>query len=716
MQSSLFSPRWYRISGLRPQLRAQVELRRQDQRGTAWFLLIDESCDDVRRLNRAAYEFIGRCDGTQTVQQIWDQLLNERPEETMGQDDVVQLLAALHDRGLIAFDTTPDIEAIFHSRERKRTRKRLQGVNPLAFRLALGDPSKLLARLAGLGAHVFSARAFWLWSVAMLVGATVATLHASELFAHGARLLASPGTLFLTWAMYPLIKAVHELAHGLAVQRWGGQVRQAGLTLLLLTPVPFVNASAADAFRHRHQRAIVSAAGIMAELAVAALALFLWLIVQPGRVQDLALLAMLIGAVSTVLVNGNPLLRFDGYYLLCDLLDLRNLGIRSATCWSQLLSRRMLGATPPRPLETLPGERPWLLAYAPLATFYRCALALGIGLWIGSHSALFGALVGGFMLVTSVGRPALAALRAVVAGGAGGSGSRRRPLRRGIAVAVGLIALVAALPLPFSTLAQGVVWLPERAQLRAGTDGIIAAFAVESGQLVTAGTLIATLADERLAVEHAALLADATDLEVSMFQAITSDPDKVPALREKLAYSRAEAARNTERLAQLQVRAQADGMLVIPRQPDQLGSFRKKGELIGHLVTGDPLTVRIALPQEQADLVRSGPRQVGVRLAEEGYRLRSGAITRDMDGAVARLPSAALGDRHGGDIAVDGDDKDGLTTRQPVVLMDVEVASVRSDRVGARALVRFDHGTLPLAQQMLRKLQQLVLQHFNPAG
>lgn len=704
----LFSPRWYRVANLRPQLRAQVELRRQDQRGVAWYLLIDEAADEVRRVNHAAYEFIGRCDGTQTVHAIWEQLLAACPEEAMSQHDAMRLLVSLHERGLVAFDATPDVEAMFRARDTRRDKKRLMTVNPLAFKLVLGDPSRLLERLAPLGARLFTAAGFWLWLAALLVGGVTALLHAGELSAHTVRLMASPGYLFLTWLMYPLIKAVHELAHGLAVQRWGVPVRQAGVTLLMLTPVPFVNASAADALRQRHQRAIVSAAGIMAELAIALVALAVWCAVQPGLVQDLALLAMLIGAVSTVLVNANPLMRFDGYFLFCDLLDLRNLGARSGSWWKQWLARCALGTRPSNPLCPLPGERLWLIAYAPLATAYRVVLSLGIGLWAGGHSALIGALLGLCLFYTLVAKPALAALQAI------GASGTPRALWRGSAVAAALLVGVAILPVPFSTLAQGVVWLPDHAQLRAGGDGFVTRYVVRDGQAVKRGDLIATLADERLAVAQAALLADATDLEVTLFKAMTGDPDTVPALREKLAYSRAEAARNAERLAQLELRALADGMLVMPHQADQLGSFHKKGDLLGYLLTGEALTVRVALPQDQAALVHGATREVGVRLAEEGYRPRAGRVQRDLDGAVARLPSAALGDRSGGEIAIDGSDKDGVTTLRPVVLMDIEVAAARSERIGARAWVRFDHGTLPIAQQAVRKLQQLVLQHFNP--
>ncbi len=738
MTEPLFSPRWYRVSTLRPQLRTQVELRRQDQRGVAWFLLVDTTSDDVRRLNRLGYEFVGRCDGSQTVQQVWDSLLAAHPEEAMTQDEVVRLLIALHERGLIEFDVAPDVESIFRNRAVQRRRQRVRGINPLGFRLPMTDPSALIERLAPLARVLFCGPALVLWAMAMLFTALAAALHWGELWAHGERLLASPRYLFLSWLLYPFIKLLHELAHALAVRRWGATVRQAGISLMVLTPVPFVNASAADAFRHRHQRAIVSAAGIMAELAVAACAMAVWGVVQPGLLRDLALLTMLIGAASTVLVNGNPLMRFDGYFFLCDVLDLRNLSVRSGRWWAEHLSR-LLGSPVPAALEALPGERKWLIAYAPLATVYRLALALGIGLWVGSHSALAGAALGGFMLYDSVLRPMAGGLRSLALAG------RSRVLWRGGALAACLLALVALVPAPFSTQAQGVVWPPEQAQLRIEVNGFIDSFAAADGQRVQAGDLIATLRDERLDVELASLAADAIDLEVAMFQAISADPEKVPALREKLAFSHAEAARNQDKRARLQVRAQADGVLVLPRQADHLGSYRKKGELLGYLLTDAPLTVRVALPQEQAELVRHHAdivahaavadagavaglaagtpatrelqgAMIGVRFAEEGWRPRHGRLRRDAGGAVTQLPSAALGQPGGGDIAVDPADKDGLTPQVPVVLLDVEVAQVRSARIGARAQVRFDHGSMSIARQTVRALQQLLLQHVNPVS
>jgi len=142
-----------------------------------------------------------------------------------------------------------------------------------------------------------------------------------------------------------------------------------GVTLLFFTPAPYVDASAANAFRDRWHRAAVSAAGIMVELGLAAAALWVWLEVEPGPLSDFAFVVLFLCGASSLLFNGNPLLRFDGYHLLCDLLEMPNLAVRSQAYWTHLMLR-LLGGTDGAPApEMARGEHKWLLLYAPHRSF-----------------------------------------------------------------------------------------------------------------------------------------------------------------------------------------------------------------------------------------------------------------------------------------------------------------------------------------------------------
>jgi putative peptide zinc metalloprotease protein len=611
------------------------------------------------------------------------------------------------------------VEALFLQQDRRRRRRRRGGVNPMAFRLALGDPSRLLAPFTRFVPALFSGWACAVWLLAVVGAAGAAALHWHELRPYGEMVLRSPGYILTGWLMYPFIKAVHEAAHALAIQHYGMQARQAGLTLIMLNPVPFIDASAAESLRDRYQRAVVSAAGIMAELFIASCAMLVWLAVQPGTLRDLAFIAMLIGGLSTLLTNGNPLLRYDGYYLLCDLLDLRNLATRSGRYWADGAARVLFGIRQPVPLAPLPGERFWLVVYAPLSWVYRFGLSIAVGLWLGGFSALLGLLTGTLMLGANVGLPLWRMGAALLRAGADEANRRHMALRASV-VCAALVGLVFFLPLPFRTQAEGVVWLPEQAQVRAETDGFVVALKARDGQRVAAGELIAVLEDQILFAQRASLASDVTETDVRLFRAIDKAPEEAPDLRERLAYSQAELARVNEKLRQREVRAPTAGVLVLPREEELVGQFKKRGQRIAYLLTDAPTVVRVALPQQDADLVRqrvgTGADGVEVRLADTLTVVHAAHVSHTVPGAVAKLPSAALGDYAGGRIATDPADRDGLTPRRPVVVVDVELPLSAGARFGARAFVRFDHGREPIAAQGLRSLRQLLLGNFNPAG
>ncbi|HPP46179.1 MAG TPA: peptidase M50, partial [Accumulibacter sp.] len=263
MSGSLFSEQWYRVAGMKPRLRAQVKVQRQRWRDQLWYILSDDATGRHHRINDAAYQLIGRCDGRQTVQQVWDVVLEALGDSAPTQDEVIDLLARLYDGELLQFDRTPEVDVLF-LRQSERTFSRQKAmVNPLSFRLPLGDPTRWLARLQPLGDILFRPFVFWLWLVAVLLAAIAALTHWDSLQNHATLHLLTPRYLALSWICFPLIKTLHEIGHGLAVRHWSGEVHEFGVSLLVLVPAPYVDATAASAFLGRSERVLVSASGIM---------------------------------------------------------------------------------------------------------------------------------------------------------------------------------------------------------------------------------------------------------------------------------------------------------------------------------------------------------------------------------------------------------------------------------------------------------------------
>ena len=267
------------------------------------------------------------------------------------------------------------------------------------------------------------------------------------------------------------------------MKAWGGEVRETGVSIMMLVPVPFVDPSAASAFPEKHRRAAVGAAGMMVELFIAALATFVWLNVENGFVRDLAFVAMVIGGMSTVLFNGNPLLRFDGYYVLSDLLDVPNLGPRSNAYVAYLAQRYLLKIESAVSPVTARGEPSLLLAYGVLAFGYRWFIAGLIVFWCGSYSFWLGVLAGVMVGFTMVVKP-VAKLVEFLRTSPLLSRSRSRSYAVAGGAAAAVVVLLFVVPVPFSTTAEGVVWLPEQARVRAESGGFVVEVLAADGQAV----------------------------------------------------------------------------------------------------------------------------------------------------------------------------------------------------------------------------------------
>ena len=711
---SLFSPNWFRVAELHPQLGGHVQVRRQPSRDALWYVFTDTASGRQHRLNDIAYQFVGRCNGRHSTQTIWEAMLQKLGDHAPSQEEIIQLIGQLSEGGMLQVDKLSDVEALFERHEERASKQRRSAMNPLSFRINLFNPENLLRRFDGVAQQIFRPWVLGLWAAIVGLALIGGFAHWTELRAHAATYLLTPRYLILMWLCFPLIKAVHELAHGLAVRRWGGEVTQMGITLLVLIPAPFVDASAASAFRSTYQRVMVSAAGIMAELLIAAFALFVWLNIEPGLLRDIAFIFAFIGSVSTVLFNGNPLLRFDGYYVLSDALNLPNLAPRSNRYWVYIAQRYLLnlpGAQSPEPAR---GERFWLLLYAPLSWLYKIFIGVLISFWIASKVFFLGIAAGLFLLYSTLAQPLHKVLRFVFFSPVLGTQRlRARLITAGIAALTVLLAGI--MPMPSKTVAEGVVWLPERAQLRAETGGFVVSVAAHDGELVKPGQLVAVLDDPTLEARRRELQGKLDGLRAEHYQSFLSDPFKAKNADEAMQRTERELARAEQRLSQLEVRAQIAGKLVMPRQQDLPGSFIKQGSLLGYVFSPEIVRVRAVVDEHDIALVRERTQGVEVLLADDPAHALTAGLTRETPAATQTLPSPALGDRAGGSRITDPADKDGTKTLEPVFLVDLTLPPNATQRVGGRAWVHFDHGTEPLAVQWTRRVRQLFLQHFSAA-
>ncbi|MFT7228672.1 MAG: putative peptide zinc metalloprotease protein [Methylophilaceae bacterium] len=711
MTTSLFSENWHRVAHLKPKLRDNVIVKRQHWRKQLWYLLTEKMTGHQHRINTAAYQFIGRCNGTLTVQQVWDTLLLHQKDDAPTQDEVIELLARVNQQELVQYKDIADTAGLFKRRNNRVSQKRQSYLNPFSIKMALGNPAPWLNKLDHIAQFIFQPMTLLICLSLILFAMLIAGSEWSAITAQASQHMLTPRYLTLSIICFPLIKAIHELSHGLAVRRWGGEVHEFGISLLVFVPAPYVNASAANAFPLRHQRIVVSAAGILTEMSIASIALILWLNVQPGLIKDLAFVTMFIGSVSTLLFNGNPLLRFDGYYVLSDFLDIPNLSTRSNQYWSEKF-RSLMTTTSISSQEIVRGEKIWLILYAPLSFAYRLIISFIIILWLGEKWLLLGVLATLYMIFTLLLRPVFKGASQLMAKSTPGEELNR--VRRNITLAgMSVFILFLIVPLPFSTVAPAVAWLPEKAQIRPQEDGFIKALPVINGQLVKAGDLLATIENPKLNKKKMNLLSKLDGLRTDQFQLLISNPAKAQNITQEIISAERELAYIEKKISGLTIKAQVDGELVMPKQKDIINTYIHRGENVGYIFEETPIKVRAVVAGKDAYFVRNMTNNVNVWLVESPREKYQVQMTLDMPSATRILPSASMGDKAGGTYVTDPSDKHGTKVLEPVFLFDLTLLDSSMQRVGGTAYVRFEHDAMPLAEQLYRRANQLFLKSFK---
>ena len=477
---------WEQLKLCKPVLSPNIEYESRVARDTHWLVLRNVINGDHIRLNASAAEILGQIDGKTTI----EALCREDDENGYSPEQICAWLGPLCYAGLVSIGSASEDERLLHQYQVQRSAgQRGRFGNPLAVKFALHNPDRWLGvvtdKLPWLFSRWFLVTVLSLIAIAFLAAIVNVSAVAQEV----SRVAASPTHWWLYGLMYPALKAIHEIGHALVIKRWGGSVHETGITFLVLMPIPYVDASDAWMFPEKYQRILVGAAGMIAECSIAAIGLIVFLLVQPGLVRELGFAVFVMGSISTVLFNANPLLKFDGYYILQDALDIPNLSTRSVRYCRYLVRKYIFRVKTAESPASAVGERRWLLSYGILSSLYRCFITVFIALYLASHFLILGVALALFALFQLLINPVLK-LAHYLRNSTELAGVRQKAMTKTIGIGLCVIALVAFLPVPSSTRTEGVVWMPQQAQVFAAQAGIIEALFVEPGAQVTSGQLL----------------------------------------------------------------------------------------------------------------------------------------------------------------------------------------------------------------------------------
>ena len=714
MSVALLSEQWHRVAKLRPRLVPHARVHRHVLHGEVWHVLEDLGGARQHRLNMQAYKVLRLLDGRRSLDQIWQRLSRELSDDTPSQDDLLQLVGQLNAQDLLVVDASPDAAELLVRFDKQRRQKRRQSVgNPMSIKLPLWDPDVFLRRLLGITPSLPALLVWGLWLAVVGTALVLVPAHWPDLSRNFGEQMLAADNLIIAALVFPLLKLAHELAHGLAVVRRGGEVHEMGLMLLMFYPSPYVDASASNAFASRWARMRVAAAGMVIELWIAALAFFVWLAIEPGFWRSVLYNLMVLGSVSTLMFNGNPLLRFDGYFMLADAIGVPNLSQRATAFWQFLMRRFVLGARGARMPPASRYELGWLAAYAPLALVYRLLVSFGIAWFVAQQYFFAGVLLAAWTLASSVAWPLGKGLFTLWSSPMFAA----RPWRAWGAVLGGLglaLVLLLAVPLPRHLRVQGIAWLPEEALLRARADGFVQTIPAQEGTAVRPGDLVIATHNADL-VAKAAEQASRLALAQARFDAaLVNQPALAARMQEEVNAEQAALARAQADVADLQLRAGVPGTVRLEQAQDLPGRFVKRGDMLGYVLGVSVPLVRVALTQAEAELDLHALHSIEIRMAGQVEQVYRGRLARSTPQASHNLPSAALGSTGGGKFAIDPRDDTGATAMETAFQFDIETPDTPTlGAIGTRAYVALEQAPEAIGWRWWRHARRLFLAHLN---
>lgn len=712
-----FSESWYRVANQKICLRPVIKARRQNFRGERWIVLENPFSNQYFRLRPATYEFVSRLRPDRTVEEAWHQCLDRFPDEAPSQEAVIQLLSQLYFANLLQYDLAADSAQLFERYKKRKQREiGFRFLNIMFMRFPLLDPDRFLVRTMPVIGRLISPFGALLWLVVVGLGLNVVVDNFGDLRAQGEGIL-STNNLFLLYLGMVVVKALHEFGHAYFCRKFGGEVHVMGIMLMIFTPMPYVDATSSWSFRERWKRVLVGAAGMIVEVFFAAIAAFIWARSAPGVIHSLAYNIMFVASVSTVIFNVNPLMRFDGYYILSDLLEIPNLNQRSTMQLRHWAERYLFGVKNSESPARTRREAAWLSVFGITSGIYRVIVFSGILLVIADRFLIIGIVMAAVCLISWAVFPVFRFIQYLA------SNPRLERVRyRAVGVTAGLAALAIVLlcvvPFPYAFRAPGVVLALQRTEIVNEADGQVSALLAKPGSYVKRGTPLLQLKNAELDLQLAGARARLDEVNARLLQAMdkeSADVEPLERLRDSVTTDLAKLTRDADHLM---VRAPHDGVWVSPGIEQFIGRWLPRGTALGLLANPASFEFDATVMEKDVNAL------FAKRIYSANVRLYGNAATelpvtgwRVVPGGQNILPSAALGWAAGGEVpvATDEGDTQGNKSAEPFfeVIGKISPSAGVALFDGRSGKISFRLAAEPLLPRWTRSLWQLLQKRYQ---
>ena len=718
MSGNLFSESWYKVADVRAGILNSVDMQKQYYRGDLWYVLQDSFNNTYFRITPETYSFVARITPNKTVEEVWEECLEANKEKAPSQDDIIGLLSQLHANNLLYFKNPPDNEFVFERHcEKKQKELKSKLFSIIAIKIPLWNPDKWLTGILPLIKTVFSIKGLCIWFIVVLFGVKAGVENFEQIYDQTQGILSHSNLIFIYFAM-ALLKCFHELGHTMTNKRFGGSVPTLGVMFLVFTPLPYMDATTSWFFQNRWQRILVDFAGMMVDLFFAAIAAMVWANTGDGLIHSLMFNIMIVASISSLLFNGNPLIRFDAYYILSDVLEIPNLYQRSRrqwTYWAEKYLFRVEHAVKP---SKKPKEAAWLALYGICSLIYRIFLTIAIVLFVSDKFFALGFILAVISIFVGILIP-LKKFIFYLAVSPQLSKTRKRAVAISSVIAGAAFVFIGLYRVSYTIRAPGVVESKEYCKIYATTEGKMEHIYFESGDFVQKGEVIARLSNYDLIIQMKVAEEGLFQTGILKQKAILNTTADVQPVLERAKVLREELEFLKQKKKKLIVIAPGSGVFVAPDIELLKGRWLKRQTQIGSLVANGDFKFYAIVSQKQAfHLFREGCFKNEIKLYGNPNE------TLKLDEIVVipyqreELPSAALGWFGGGDISVSQNEKSGKKVTEPFFEINGRImTSNNSTSVrllhGRSGVLRLTLPPEPLSAQWYRLVKQTIQKRYK---
>ena len=709
---------------LQVRLRPDLVVQPQFYEGMTHYVIKDPLALKYFRFKIEEYFLLQQFDGKQTLQDVKKAFERKYRPQTISIEDLTRFVAQLHEAGIIVIDSPDQAQVLIRRRKKNRWRRVWNFLaNILFIKIPIIDPERLLTGMYPYFRWIYTRTFIGLSVTSMLLAMLLVASNWKTFYDKlpDFQSFFNWWTILSFWVCLAVIKIIHEFGHGLTAKHFGGEVHEMGILFLVLTPALYCDVTDSWLLPNKWKRIWISAAGIYVECFLASIATFVWWYSTPGLLNSLAMATMFICSVNTIMFNANPLLRYDGYYVMADWLEIPNLRIKSTQFFAYLMQEKVLGLEIPVQSYMPKSRRVLFVTYAVASYIYRWFVTFAI-LWFLSQVLKpykleqVSYLLALVSLVPLLGTPVYQIGKFLRTPGRLRKVKKVRAAAFGVAAII-LVTAILAIPTPLRLQGTFVLRLAQPEVVYAEVEGRLAEMGVKNGQWVTKDTVLAKLSNPQKQKE---LLEKTLDHDVNFakylfFRNSPERESRAQAVRHKEMADKAEPIiRNiTDQVGKLTLVAGRDGQVVGAPHRSSVGKWYKPGkpsdpeernEKPFFCEIGDPhkLEAHLILDQSDINLLKPGNR-AWLKIdgkAEVTFKSAVGMIApRASDEIPPELSNLAEGE-----IASKPDPKTGAA--KPMTAVYEIIIPLDNDNLelqpGLRGFAKIDGGTYTLAWWLVR--------------